>query len=166
MLAHLQFVKERTREWIALLGFRATRCEPDLGFIEYIVVLQASQVIYSIVYWHFATEFLTYLFTLAPQHRESWQNIGAILTSKADLTSFTLELSKQLGMRFYAPPLPVTLKMAGQGGDNQTFSSGLDQSNDLRAMFPQTWAGMSDALWTLRYPHQHAYGTQSLSRLL
>jgi hypothetical protein len=114
-----KFVKERPREWVVLLGFRATRCEPDLGFIEYIVVLQ---------------------------HRESWQNIGAILTSKADLTSFTLELSKQLGMRYHAPPLPVTLKMAGQdGGDNRTLASDFDQSNDLRAMFFSSGAaGMGD----------------------
>lgn len=79
------------------------------------------------------------------QHRESWQNIGAILTSKADLTSFTLELSKQLGMRYNAPPLPVTLKMARQGGgDDQTLASDLDQSNELRAMFFQTGGGMSN----------------------
>lgn len=39
-----KFVKERPREWIALLGFRATRCEQDLGFIEYTVVLQVSHL--------------------------------------------------------------------------------------------------------------------------
>jgi hypothetical protein len=104
-----KFVKLRPREWIALLGFRATTCEPELGYIEYTVSLQ---------------------------HRESWQNAGAIATSKADVTSFTLELSKQLGMRYYAPPLPVTLKMAGQGGgDPQNLASGLSPSNDLQAMF-------------------------------
>jgi hypothetical protein len=37
-----KFVKERPREWIGLLGFRATRVEQDQGFIEYIVVLQVS----------------------------------------------------------------------------------------------------------------------------
>jgi hypothetical protein len=81
------------------------------------------------------------------QHRESWQNIGAILTSKADLTSFTLELSKQLGMRYDAPPLPVTLTMAEQDrGDNRTLASDFDQSNDLRAMFFSSGAaGMGDA---------------------
>lgn len=99
----------------------------------------------TIVQRYCATTYLTSLLFLVSQHRESWQNIGSILTSKADLTSFTLELSKQLGMRFNAPPLPVTLKMAGQGGDNQTLSSELDQhSNDLRAMFAQTGAGMSN----------------------
>lgn len=36
-------VKQRPREWLGLLGFRATRVEQDLGFIEYVVVLQVSQ---------------------------------------------------------------------------------------------------------------------------
>ena len=82
---------------------------------------------------------------VSPQHRESWQNAGAIATSKAEVTSFTLELSKQLGMRYFAPPLPVTLKMAGQGGgDNQTLASDINESSGLRAMFLQTGVGMSD----------------------
>lgn len=37
------FIKERPREWLSLLGLRATRVEQDLGFIEYVVVLQVSQ---------------------------------------------------------------------------------------------------------------------------
>ena len=44
-LACLQFVKARPREWIALLGFRATTCEPELGYIEYTVTLQVSHCI-------------------------------------------------------------------------------------------------------------------------
>jgi hypothetical protein len=60
--------------------------QADLGFIEYVVALQ---------------------------HRESWQNIGAILTSKAELASFCLELSKQLGMRYVQSPLPVHLEIDG-----------------------------------------------------
>jgi hypothetical protein len=40
----MQFVKLRPREWIALLGFRATTCEPELGYIEYTVSLQVSQL--------------------------------------------------------------------------------------------------------------------------
>jgi hypothetical protein len=111
----MQFVKLRPREWIALLGFRATTCEPELGYIEY---TYAPSVV-------------------SLQHRESWQNAGAIAYSfQPQVTSFTLELSKQLGMRYYAPPLPVTLKMAGQGGgDPQNLASGLSPSNDLQAMF-------------------------------
>lgn len=78
------FVKDRPREWVSLAGFRATRVEQDHGFIEYVVVLQ---------------------------HRESWQNIGPILNSTADVSSFCLELAKKLDMRYTAPPLPVNLSM-------------------------------------------------------
>jgi hypothetical protein len=68
-----------------LNGFRATRVEPDLGFIEYIIALE---------------------------HRSSWQDIVAILQSKADVASYCLELAKKLNMRYIAPPLPVNLSMA------------------------------------------------------
>lgn len=37
-----KFIKDRPREWLSLSGFRATRCEQDLGFIEYVVVIQVS----------------------------------------------------------------------------------------------------------------------------
>lgn len=50
------------------------------------------------------------------QHRESWQNLNSILNSKSEVTSFSLEVSKQLGMRYVAPPLPVDLHMK----DNST----------------------------------------------
>ncbi len=43
------FVKSRPREWVALIGFRATRVEVDFGYIEYRII---------------------------SQHREAWQNIG------------------------------------------------------------------------------------------
>lgn len=82
------FIKSRPREWIALARFRATRLEADLGFIEYALDLQ---------------------------HRESWQNLAAILMSKADLASFCLEVSKQLNMRYQAPPLPVDLSLKDRG---------------------------------------------------
>ena len=76
------FVKDRPREWIALSGFRATRVEADLGYIEYVIVLQ---------------------------HVEKWQNIGPILNSKAEVASYCLEVQKKLGMRYEAPRLPVNL---------------------------------------------------------
>lgn len=37
------------------------------------------------------------------------QNIGPILQSKADLSSFCLEVSKKLDMRYESPPMPVNL---------------------------------------------------------
>ena len=73
--------------YTALNGFRATRVEQDSGFIEYIICLG---------------------------HRNSWQDIGPILQSKADVASYCLELAKKLGMRYTAPPLPVNLSMADQ----------------------------------------------------
>lgn len=78
-----QFIKDRPREWLSLCGFRATVVEADQGYIEYIVILQ---------------------------HRESWQNFIPLYTSKAAVSSFCLELSKQMEMRFQSPPLPILLQ--------------------------------------------------------
>lgn len=78
------FVQARPREWASLLAFRATRIENDLNFVEYVVVAQ---------------------------HLEAWQNAAAILTSKAELASYCLELSKMLEIRYQAPSLPVSLQM-------------------------------------------------------
>lgn len=76
------FVEERPQEWIKLVAFRATAVEADLGYIGYVLVLQ---------------------------HVESWQNIGPILDSKADLSSFCLEVGNQMEMRFISPPMPVNI---------------------------------------------------------
>jgi hypothetical protein len=45
------------------------------------------------------------------KHRDSWQNIGVVMQSKADVTSFCLELTKKLDMRYHSPPLPVELNV-------------------------------------------------------
>jgi hypothetical protein len=87
------FVKDRPREYIAVLGFRATRVDQELGFIEYI---------------------------LSVQHRESWQNMGPVLDSKSNLASFGLEVAKKLDMRYRAPPLPVNLAMVARQQENQS----------------------------------------------
>jgi hypothetical protein len=79
-----QYIRNRPREWLSLNSFRATRVEADLGFIEYIVVVQ---------------------------HRESWASWGALMLSKAHLSSFSLELSRKLDIRFKSPPLPVDLSV-------------------------------------------------------
>ena len=42
---------------------------------------------------------------------ESLQDVGDVLQSKADVASFCLEVSKKMGMRFVAPPMPVDLSM-------------------------------------------------------
>ena len=79
-----KFVLARPREWLNLAGFRMTKFEADLGYQEYVVILQ---------------------------HRESWQSIGALLSSKAEVSAFCLELSKKMDMRYKSPPLPVDLSM-------------------------------------------------------
>mmetsp|Transcript_25824 Transcript_25824/g.29982 ORF Transcript_25824/g.29982 Transcript_25824/m.29982 type:complete len:357 (-) Transcript_25824:211-1281(-) len=85
------FVKERPQEWLELLGFRATAVESDLGYVGYIIVLR---------------------------HVDSWQNVGSILQSKADLQSFCLEVSKQMDMRFVSPPMPVHVSLdTGAGAE-------------------------------------------------
>ncbi len=78
------FIKDRPREWIKLGNFRATAVEADLGYISYILVLN---------------------------HVEKWQNLGIILVSHAKVASFCLEVSKQMDMRFIAPPMPIDLRM-------------------------------------------------------
>ena len=91
------FVKERPKEWLALLGFRATVVEADLGYIGYIVLLN---------------------------HVESWQNIGVIKQSLADVSSFCLEVQKMLQMKFVSPPMPVNLSLE----ENNIMTSGISQS--------------------------------------
>lgn len=79
------FVKERPREFRGMTGFRATRMANEQGFVEYVICLE---------------------------HRESWQNKAVILQSKADVSSFCLEVSKKLNMTYAAPPLPVNLSLS------------------------------------------------------
>jgi hypothetical protein len=44
-------------------------------------------------------------------HREMWQNIGPIKQSQADLASFSLEVTKKLGLRYHSPPKPIHLSL-------------------------------------------------------
>ncbi len=70
-------------------------------------------------------------YVVALQHRESWQNVGAILTSKAELSSFCLELSKELGMRYIQSPLPVHLEIDGSKNIQDVFS--VERSEDANS---------------------------------
>eukprot|EP00577_Skeletonema_sp_RCC1716_P003879 CAMPEP_0113387966 /NCGR_PEP_ID=MMETSP0013_2-20120614/8829_1 /TAXON_ID=2843 ORGANISM="Skeletonema costatum, Strain 1716" /NCGR_SAMPLE_ID=MMETSP0013_2 /ASSEMBLY_ACC=CAM_ASM_000158 /LENGTH=1582 /DNA_ID=CAMNT_0000270919 /DNA_START=159 /DNA_END=4907 /DNA_ORIENTATION=- /assembly_acc=CAM_ASM_000158 len=105
------FVKSRPREWAQLNGFRATRVNLEANFIEYVIVLT---------------------------HRELWQNVGPILQSKADLASFSLEVSKKLNLRYEQPPKPIHLSLDGRhydqrsvGRDDGSASSGLQQVREM-----------------------------------
>lgn len=75
-----EFVK-----WLSFARFRATCVEQDLGFVEYIIVLQ---------------------------HRERWQNLVPMLDAKAEFSSFANEVAKKLEMPYRAPALPVDLNLA------------------------------------------------------
>lgn len=81
-----QFLKDRPREWLTFIGFRPSEVAVEKGYIGYKIIAQ---------------------------HRSHWQGIGAILESKASLTTYCLEVAKQLEMRYHAPPLPVDLSMNG-----------------------------------------------------
>lgn len=82
------FVKQRPREWLNCSGIRATRVMADLGYIEYVIILQ---------------------------HRESWQQIGVILQSKAEIMNYSLEVQKKLGIKYEQPSTPVDLTVNNPG---------------------------------------------------
>jgi len=42
-------------------------------------------------------------------HREMWQNIAPIKQSQADLASFSLEVTKKLGLKYHSPAKPIHL---------------------------------------------------------
>lgn len=116
------FVRERPREWLCLSGFRATRVETDLGFIEYVVVLQ---------------------------HRESWNMITDILQSKADVSSFCLELQKQLEMSYHAPALPVDLAMNMTEKNDTTKVAAGERAPDKSPVTPNSRETMDDNVRTI-----------------
>jgi hypothetical protein len=82
-----QFLKNRPREWLSFLDFRALQVDASKGFIEYMV---------------------------AVQHRHSWYDWGTIMLSKSHLIHFSMELSKKLDIWYKTPPLPVNLSVIGQ----------------------------------------------------
>jgi hypothetical protein len=51
-------------------------------------------------------------------HRESWQSALSIYESRAEVTSFCLELSKKLDMRYESPSVRVDLMAAPTGEMN------------------------------------------------
>jgi hypothetical protein len=88
----IAFVKDRPREWLAFSAFRLTRIEADLGFVEYKTILQ---------------------------HRESWQQIGALLTSLAEVQSYAYDMSQEMNMGYTSPSLPVEVRVASAPGAEQ-----------------------------------------------
>ena len=88
-----EFLKDRPREWLTFVGFRPTEVAVERGFINYVTIAQ---------------------------HRASWQDIGAVLSSKAELVTYELEVAKQLQMRYLSPPLPVNLTLKGTSTNEMT----------------------------------------------
>ena len=102
------FVKSKPREWLNFATFRITRIESDLGFAEYIIILQ---------------------------HRESWQQIGAVLTSLGEAMTYAYDKSKEMKMDYEAPILPVELRMPQSTTNNGPTSQLSTINTGLNALF-------------------------------
>lgn len=62
------------------------------------------------------------------EQREAWQSITSIVESKAEVSSFCLELSKKMGMRYRSPPLPVDLAFVQRNHISTTASTTNDST--------------------------------------
>lgn len=80
-----EYMKARPREWRALNGMRCNRVVANENYMEWLIVIQ---------------------------HREAWQQVGQVLDSKANLSSYSQEVIRQLGMQYQAPRLPVEIRQA------------------------------------------------------
>jgi len=102
-----KFINDRPQEFSSFFGFRMTRVETDLGFAEYVIVVQS---------------------------RDSWQKITAVLESKARVSAFCLEVQKKLGMKYTSPAMPVNLSI-DRTADQQTEENEYDEGrrNSIRS---------------------------------
>ncbi len=98
-----EFITDRSREWVQLCTFRSIKVEADQGYIEYEILAQ---------------------------HVESWQMIGRVLKSKADLSSFCLEVMKQMDMRYISPSMPVNISLDGKDEQEGTTADDDVPQND------------------------------------
>ena len=79
-----QYVDRRPREWTKLIRITSSNVQADQGFVEYLICLQ---------------------------HVNKWQQLDSIKVSRSQAKFFCHELSKQLGMRYKSPSLPVDLSI-------------------------------------------------------
>lgn len=86
-----EFISDRPREWITLSSFRGMTFECEQGYVEY---------------------------ELVAQHVESWQMFGQVLQSRADLSSFFLEVLKQMDLNYMTPSVPVNLTLERKKNDD------------------------------------------------
>ncbi|KAG7366030.1 mechanosensitive ion channel [Nitzschia inconspicua] len=64
-----EWIEARPQEWIRIQSFRLVRIEAHMQYVEYVLTVQ---------------------------HRERWQNFGAIEESKSDLLEFALDVQREL----------------------------------------------------------------------
>ena len=62
--------------------------------------------------------------SIALQHRESWQDVGAIRESSAAVITFCMEVKKKLGIKYMAPVTPVHVTMKDPTEINTLISQG------------------------------------------
>jgi len=97
-----KFVKDRPREWAAFNGFRAVSVEVDRNYIAYKIVLT---------------------------HRQAWQKLVDILTSKAAVASYCLEVQKKMGMTYEERAIPVNISAAA--GSPSEYYNDEDNNDDF-----------------------------------
>jgi hypothetical protein len=101
-----EYVRSKPREWLRPVAFRMKRMAAEQGYMEYFVLLQ---------------------------HRESWQQVGALNDSLSDVQQFSFELSSELAMDYQSPPLPITLE-GSHGRDNLVdLLKGIQQNTEKTA---------------------------------
>jgi hypothetical protein len=122
------YIRNRPREWLGFTTFRVNRVETEQGFIEYMFV---------------------------GTHRDSWYHLGTLRDSLGSLLSFTVELSKKLGITYTTPPMPVNMTLIANTGQ-KTMSSvppiGSSGSGD-EPLSPRSSTGSMDYSTDLRGLH-------------
>lgn len=81
-------MRARPREWVSINGFMADSVEATEAWIEYSVVAVAQG---------------------------TWQERGRALESKANLSSYCQEVTKQLGLNYKSPSFTVSLQSSKAG---------------------------------------------------
>jgi hypothetical protein len=91
------YMNARPREWVKLIRISSSHIQANLGYVEYMAVLQ---------------------------HVNNWQALNSLFESRSQAKYFCHELSRQLDIRYVNPPLPVDLNIR-QSSDNAAIIQGL-----------------------------------------
>ena len=118
--ALVQYVHKRPREFVKLSKITNRNVQADKGFVEYLVVLQ---------------------------HVNNWQQLDSVLASRSHARGFCHELSKQLGMRYKSPSLPVDLSIQRSPLDHE--GSGEASNDDLILPYISKMSAESDQIRNL-----------------